>query len=687
MQKKRPWLSLVVAGAVAAAATGAFGAGLGEGARGAVLGQTLDFVVPLRLEPGETLSPDCLAAEVHFGERRLASGQIQASVEMQAAEGPRIRVLSSQPIDEPTLTVQISAGCAARVTRRFVVLADPPSPASAVIVAAPAFAAAVAEVNPAAAPTPAAASADGARAQGLGEASVRGASVVRRVAQREGGSAAARPRGEGARSGARASARRQAASAQRADATRRTRRASAPAAAVAAAAAPRLKLDFSEPLVASDRAVEQALLAVQEAASAASAAAERIASLERNMDQLRKDAKGNRDLATDLRERLAKAEASGAWIWVLTAFAMLLGALAAWLAARLATARRERHEAWVAATAASRRAAAADAPAVARQPTAPLPFVSSEVAVPASPPATSRPRPAPAWPPAAPADPWKPAPVPAPATKSSSKSSIEAAAPTLARAAAAAPPVDQAVMQTMPLPQPFGNEAAGTRDVSIDELLDLEQQAEFFVVLGQDDAAVELLVEHLRHTGGGSPLPYLKLLEIYRRRGDRSDYERTRARFNHRFNAYAPEWEVDLQTGRTLADYPGVIPRLQQVWSRPLDSMAELEALLFRKSRGELFDLPAYREVLFLYALARDLLDRESADTGTVDLLLPLPDGSEFSSTAPAPYLELGRESGFGELDFEERPTAPVDLDLSIGSDRPASIFDPLEDPPPNSRR
>ena len=133
-------------------------------------------------------------------------------------------------------------------------------------------------------------------------------------------------------------------------------------------------------------------------------------------------------------------------------------------------------------------------------------------------------------------------------------------------------------------------------------------------MLGQEDAAIDLLVDHLRNTGGGSPLPYLKLLEIYRRRGDRDAYERTRDRFNHRFNAYAPDWDADLQHGRSLEDYAGVLPRLQQVWPRPLDAMAELEALLFRKSRGDLFELPAYREVLFLYSLARDLLDREAAD-------------------------------------------------------------------------
>ena len=243
-----------------------------------------------------------------------------------------------------------------------------------------------------------------------------------------------------------------------------------------------------------------------------------------------------------------------------------------------------------------------------------------------------------------------------------------------------------AIPRTLPLPTPLaGIDEQRARDVSIEELIDLEQQADFFVVLGQDGSAIDLLVEHLRHTGGSSPLPYLKLLEIYRRRGDRADYERTRGRFNQRFNAYAPDWDVDLQSGRALEDYPGVIPRLQQVWPRPLDGMAELEALLFRKSRGDLFDLPAYREVLFLYALARDLMDREAADTGHIDLLLPLADGGDFSSTAPAP-IEQGRHDA-GALPQEARATAPLDLDVTLEGERQASIFDALEDTQPFPHR
>jgi pilus assembly protein FimV len=243
------------------------------------------------------------------------------------------------------------------------------------------------------------------------------------------------------------------------------------------------------------------------------------------------------------------------------------------------------------------------------------------------------------------------------------------------------------MQRTEPLPPQPTIDAAAARDVSIEELIDLEQQAEFFVVLGQDDAAIDLLVEHLRNTGGGSPLPYLKLLEIYHRLGEREHYERMRTRFNHRFNAYAPAWGVDLQAGRSLDSYPGVIPRLQQVWSRPLDAMAELEALLFRKSRGELFDLPAYREVLFLYSLARDLLDREAAAGDNVDLLLPLSDGGEFSSTSPAPFIATSTDHTSADRAAGLRATAAVDFDLSADTGPATSLLGPLDEAPDRPSR
>lgn len=193
-------------------------------------------------------------------------------------------------------------------------------------------------------------------------------------------------------------------------------------------------------------------------------------------------------------------------------------------------------------------------------------------------------------------------------------------------------------------------------ELAVEELIDLEQQAEFFVVLGQDEAAIDLLTGHLDSNGAASPLPYLKLLEIHRRRGDREASERIRERFNRRFNAYAPEWPADPMQGRTLADYPSVLASLQRLWSTPTRAMRALQASLFRRdSASSTFDLPAYRELLFLYSVARDLAE-EHARASTVDLLLPIGAAAAASSSAP-PAIE---------------PPSAVDVDITRLGDGPA---------------
>ena len=110
------------------------------------------------------------------------------------------------------------------------------------------------------------------------------------------------------------------------------------------------------------------------------------------------------------------------------------------------------------------------------------------------------------------------------------------------------------------------SEEEANRAMSVDEQIDLEQQADFFIALGHDDAAIDLLMAHMRSTGGGSPLPFLKLLEIHRRRDQREAYERTRVRFNQRFNSVAPDWQADPKAGRTLEDYPLAVGRIQRAW-------------------------------------------------------------------------------------------------------------------------
>jgi hypothetical protein len=591
---------------------------------GVVLGAPLDIAVRLVLDPGEALEARCVTADVALGARRLSPGALDISVESRGDAG-RVRIRSSVVVDEPVVELAVAVGCASRLERRYVLLADPPALVSAT--APPAAAAPAVADAPAAATGPVAAAP---RATPAREATAR----PRAERPPRAAPAAGRPRPPGAAASPRTEARPR----LQLDEARITTQAAAPSAAAAAA--------IDEALAA----VAEAASAARATAAAASAAQARVSELEATVVQLRAEAASQRREAEALRARaVADADRAG-WVMPLALAVLALAGLAGWLAWRLRALDAERQRAWRAAAA----AATAAAPAPPASVTSPIPLVTSVLPGPTAAAAPRAPEPAPRFvtPP--------PPPPPAPAE--------EGAAERTALLPPSAPPDDG-------------------RDVSIEELLDLEQQAEFFVVLGQDDAAIDLLAEHLRQSGGGSPLPYLKLLEIYRRLGTRDAYDRLRERFNARFNAYAPGWDADLQQGRVLEDYTGVLPRLQRVWPRPLDAMAELEALMFRRSRGDLFELPAYREVLLLYAVARDLHEREAGKGGDVDLLLPLADGGDFSSTAPAP-LQVAAGAGAAALGTPDdgavgRPSLDLDLDLT---DRPspAARFPDTRPPPQN---
>lgn len=224
--------------------------------------------------------------------------------------------------------------------------------------------------------------------------------------------------------------------------------------------------------------------------------------------------------------------------------------------------------------------------------------------------------------------------------------------------AEAPPAVREAAQTTIP------SAARVRRELSAEELLDLEQQADFFIVLGQEDAAIDLLMSHVRSSGGTSPMPYLKLLEIYRRNGDGEAYERIRERFNRRFNAHAPPWEADPRDARALAAYPEILQRLQLAWPVPAQAIELLEALLFRRdSSDETFELTAYEELLFLYAIARDVVEH-TVDPSGVDLLLPIGPDAVVSSITRAevtqpPESWLRPASGGVDLEIDIDPRAP----------------------------
>lgn len=656
----------------------------------ALLGSPLNFAVPVRLEPGETLGPDCVAAEVQIGDRRVQPSELRVRVEPGAAPSERIvRVTAPIAVDEPVLAVTVHAGCTGRLSRRFTTLVDPPGanlPAVVPLVVAEAQPVSPAldamQATPIAPATPGAQGATESRAE-------RVLPRPRREVAR-----AARPQRPARPPRALAAAPEQPAQAAPEAAAPRQARRSAMAranpapAAVAGGGAARLKLEAADPTdfpprragaAASAPPLSPVLGDLLMASEAASAAAARVQALERSVEALQAESKANRELMAQMRSRLAEGEFWARMApWMGVALALVSG-LALLLGLGLRRSRAEQRQWWNQAGGQPADAAAAGAPL------APAVAAGAPAAAPAAP---------------APLVPDLPGDVVSLDNPPTMPMAEPAAGP------APAPARDElAPFETLVLPGAAVTDSGlPPRAVAIDELIDLEQQADFFIALGQEDSAVDLLVGHIRGSGGTSPMAYLKLLEIYRRKGDLDSYERTRTRFNHRFNAMAPEWGADLHEGRSLEAYPQVLERLCQAWPNALDALVDLESLMFRRDGGELFDLPAYRELLFLLALARDNLDREGGrpDQG-VDVLLPLGDPGELL-TGPAPLsfeavelpaaaeppgftLEVPQPQAAGDLDLNlssgpmpitELPAEPAvrvidtDLDLKLSDDPPA---------------
>lgn len=675
---KRVSAAVLAGMALLCAAEAAYGLGFGHANSRAILGDTLKVSVPLRLEPGEDVSNECVAADVYFGDDKVSPKAI--FTEVVGGEG-RDRVLyvsSSIAISEPVVTIYVAAGCKSRITRKIVTFPDPPN-ASVPLVSETSPVSVADTIQAATLPATGTVSSPGALPMGQSPArpSVSGKPVHRAAsaqarADRPARSANSSRPANGVMpsmtmadvampAGDKPSPSR-AAAAKVADKARA--RSSSPGheglgeggrllldpADADAMVIPSLRMtpalglpasaeDASPELVARRQAAAAVWLALNASPEQMARDRDRLQQLEQRLAQLKQEGDQAQQNVAALKTRLQKAESSsGKSAYLLWALLLLTLGLSAYLYQRLRQ-ERKRSESWWHSQAESN----LSEQDLDREPE--LSRTSAEfVHVPSGASATEGQTEAGVFTPMA-TEPSRPL----------SSEAIHKFVPDAPSPAVQVPPAG--VAHNEPL-----------REVSVEELIDLEQQAEFFVVLGQDDAAIDLLEGHVHHTTGASPLPFLKLLEIYRRVGKRADYERVQSEFNQRFNAYAPAWEADLQQGHTLEDYPGVIERLQTLWAEPVRAMAVLEKSLTRPESGDdTFELPAYRELLFLYAVARDLSERDVVDRHSVDLLLPVVDlsGREpMASVHAAPVIEPLMATRPIKAQPEVSPSLSLDLQL-----------------------
>ena len=119
------------------------------------------------------------------------------------------------------------------------------------------------------------------------------------------------------------------------------------------------------------------------------------------------------------------------------------------------------------------------------------------------------------------------------------------------RAARPAPPPLVAPAAEVPAaaqPALFGGLPAVARPAEADgappeaQAVDVDQQVDFFELLGQHEAAVAVLSAHIAGPGKDDAPSYLKLMQIHRSYSDPQAFEQVRRRYGQRFDTEAPAW-------------------------------------------------------------------------------------------------------------------------------------------------
>ena len=581
--------------------------------QGAVLvGQGLNVVVPVQLDAEENPASLCFGAEVFHAETRQDASRVQVFVEAAAQpDAAQVRILSSSVIDEPIVSVNLSTGCGQKTSRRYVLLADPPGSDAARSVPTVAQSA----------PTPMQPRATNPASPAAAEPALNGA--LGRSAPRK-----VRPKVRNPRAAATTTA---------------LATSGMPSEGALPAVRPsgqsRLSLDALE--FFSDRIANLELAAPVTAPEEVLQSQQKIQQLEASVTTLRALTAKNEASLADMTIRLKAAESSrfsSTLVYGLMGLVLVcLAALALlWTRQRRMTA--EGGEWWRGSTHSAQDAAPE-----------PLP------------------------------EPVAPGKARLPEKHGASGSHFRDLAQDTGPSSAVdvtlmdmsdsyfhdlmeskAP--DSAHHQQQP-PSPASARARGRRTGTVrhledDAILDIRQQAEFFVTLGQPEQALRILKRQIEESDEPNPFIYLDMIGVTHLLALRVEFQRLREEFKRLFKGRIPEFVFFETEGRSLESYPEVLSRVTALWPTPA-ALALLESCIFQDNpdaNAQPFDLAAFRDLLMLHSVAHSVA------------LLPESPG-EPSPLGSLPVAGTSAPPAQPENGIEPQPEPALDLDLSnLGS-------------------
>ena len=637
-------------------------------ARGAVLlGQALKLTVPIRLESGEGSSAWCFDADVFYGDSRQDASRVTVTHDISPqSETANLFISSFAGVDEPVVTVYVRAGCDSKSTRRYVLLAEPPTDVVATPKAAaqPVLSAQRARENlpQVAGPGPAAAGTD-------------------RGPEKPGRRPAA-PKQQP-----------EAAIAQTVQPTSQTppdrvAKSVRPARAhlklepldVGEIRDPNLKLSNELSMLAPEDLGKRELAAALWRSLNATpedllGAQKRRAALEADLKGLHDITSKNQLLLQELKGRLEQAESQRyanplVYGLLLVLLLCVVGLVYGWR--HLQRAAQVRAHWW-----------RDDAP---HERTRAMDGVDKDMAPAPAQPATDRDG-GRAKPRAAPPDattverPRRPL--------AEVDIDLHLDEPVQGRTLGSAPSAQALDMEhSAPGPisrasghQDFVNSVtASFRAVNTQEMLDVRQQAEFFMTLGQHEEAIGLLKESILSSPDSNPLVYLDLLKVLHTLGRKPEYDDYRNGFNAIFSGHVPPYAEFNRGGSGLEAYPDVCQRIIALWPSE-EAVSFIESCLVRddsENGVQGFDLEAFRDLLLLHGVARRIaasfdsgfLPFSAAKTGTSEMgasFMPSDEAGAIAAQRTQPVLEPAILAPITsvDVDLSEPPGNLIDFDTA----------------------
>ena len=212
--------------------------------------------------------------------------------------------------------------------------------------------------------------------------------------------------------------------------------------------------------------------------------------------------------------------------------------------------------------------------------------------------------------------------------------------------------------------------AMNLRSINTKEMLDVRQQADFFMTLGQYEEAIGLLENSIKGSSESNPLVYLDLLKLLHTLSRKAEFDKYRNEFNHLFTGLVPLYASFNRAGNGIDTYPEICAQIAALWPKA-DALQFIEHCLVRMPEDapeQGFDLEAFRELLMLHAVAKRLnSDAESGftpfsaqRTATItnaNASLPFPSVPQVGGADAGHLLDVDLSSHSGNL---------IDFDISL---------------------